>query len=96
MGGKHGAMMSIGSHGFGAASSKGAAQPTTQPVAPGGFTAAELQQHTAAMQARQGQEINGQWVERDSLARFLAEQPAATTCCSGSMLEPEPESKAAD
>jgi hypothetical protein len=44
MGGKHGAAMAIGSHGFGAASSKGKAQLPS----PGGFTQAELHRHEEA------------------------------------------------
>lgn len=86
MGGKHGAMMSMGSHGFGTASSKGAVYPATQLAAPGGFTAAELKQHTATMQAQQGHKVGGRAQEQDSLARFLAEQPTVV-----SMLQPEPE-----
>jgi hypothetical protein len=44
MGGKHGAAMGIGNHGFGAQSSKGK-QP---PRGPGGFTEAELEAHDKA------------------------------------------------
>ena len=68
MGGKHGAIMTMGSHGFGAASSKGQAAAQMQ-AAPGGFTADELQRHTAAMKEQEQSEAEG--ARRDRMEQFL-------------------------
>ena len=77
MGGKHGGAMGMGSLGFGAASSKGAAGVAPAP-APGGFTAAELLQHTEAAAGAPAAAVR-----QDAMARFLGDGQAA--------LEPEPE-----
>ena len=84
MGGKHGAMMSMGSHGFGAASSKGQGAPQQQ-AAPGGFTAQELQEHTAAI--KQQEKLEAEGARRDRMVRFLEEQPGTLM----DTAEPEPE-----
>ncbi len=102
MGGKHGAMMSMGSLGFGATSSKGAVVVVAQP-GPGGFTAAELEQHTTAMQAQEGEGLSatGNAIHREGAAkmareerisRFLAEQrPASPSDANLVRFESEPE-----
>jgi hypothetical protein len=85
MGGKHGAMMAMGSHGFGAASSKGAGSVVAE-SGPGGFTAAELQQHTMREQERlraiddDGHSRgNADMAREERMERFLAEQPLIST-----------------
>ena len=91
MGGKHGAMMSMGSHGFGAASSKGAGTVVAQP-GPGGFTAAELEQHTAMQEQERLSVVGDGDANMARMARFLAEQTAVSTDVNATdTAEPEPE-----
>ena len=89
--------MTMGSHGFGAASSKVASTVVAQ-AAPGGFTAAELQQHTSAMQmqacASEGVHNHGSanGARHERMARFLADQPLMPMDGDRlSLAEPEPE-----
>ena len=94
MGGKHGAMMSMGSYGFGTASSKGAGIVVAQP-GPGGFTAAELEQHTAMQEQERLSVIgdgNAVMSTEDRMAQFLAGQTALSTNVNATdTSEPEPE-----